>query len=194
MSFRSAAGGCGKNVVLKTSAFWLFDAAVPLSVAMYVDVSVVSIYLLTFHIVSSSTSFTNVLHVSCFAFLIIALYSFSASFHSSASSAVLRYLFLILFTSLLASVSSSFHHLLLKGHVFLRGVGHSIALLMAVVMPCASWSIVVGEGVGRVVLSIVGRCSLILAFTRFQSVFSKLNIGVCTVVSCFRFSIVIIGR
>src|ERR1700685_2446783 len=128
MSLTSAGGGCGKNVVLKISAFCSFDDAVPLSVGMnVVDVGLVSIYFLSFQIVVPSASFTNVLHVSSCAFLIIFLYSFSASFHSSPSSSdllPLRSLFLSLFTSFCFSVRSSFHHLLLNGHVSFRGVEH----------------------------------------------------------------------
>src|SRR5271155_1426490 len=127
MSLKSAGGGWGKNVALNISAFCLFDDAVPLSVGMNVVVVLVSIYFLSFQIVVPSASFTNVLHVSSCAFLIIFLYSFSASFHSSSSSSdllPLRSLFLSLFTSLRFSVRSSFHHLLLNGHVSFHGVEH----------------------------------------------------------------------
>ena len=96
------------------------------SVGMNDVVGVVSMYFFTFQIVVGSASFTNVLHVSSFAFLIIFL-SFRASFHSSSSPSeifLLQCLFLILFTSFRFPVSSSFHNLLLNGHVSFRGVEH----------------------------------------------------------------------
>src|SRR5271170_54359 len=177
MSLKSAGGGWGKNVALNISAFCLFDDAVPLSVGMNVVVELVSIYFLSFQIVVPSASFTNVLHVSSCAFLIIFLYSFSDSFHSSSSSSALlplgplRCLFLSLFTSFCFSVRSSFHHLLLNGLVSFRGVEHWIAFLMASVMSFASRSTDVGVG-GVFAVVIFGRYSSSLAFILFQSILS----------------------
>src|SRR5271154_4595686 len=156
MSLKSAGGGWGKNVALNISAFCSFDVAVPLSVGMKVVVGLVSIYSLSFQIVVPSASFTNVLHVSSCAFLIIFLYSFNDSFHSSSSC---------------FSVRSSFHHLLLNGHVSFRGVEHWIAFLMASFMSFASRSTDVGFG-GVFSVVIFGRYSSSLAFIMFQSVLS----------------------
>src|SRR5436309_15892040 len=124
MSVRSAGGGGGKNVDLKISAFSSFDAAVPLIVGMYDDVGVESMYFLSFQIVFSSASFTNFLHIVLFVFLIFPLYFLSLSFHALLCSSFLVFLnlFLALFVSLRAFVNSSVHHLLLNGHIFLRGV------------------------------------------------------------------------
>src|SRR5579859_58084 len=101
-------------------------------------------YFLSFQIVFSSASFTNFLQVIFFAFLIFPLYSFSFLFHVSTCSLspVLLNLFLALFVSLWAFVNSSVHHLLLNGHILLRGVDRSIAFVSAAVMSSASWSIV----------------------------------------------------
>src|SRR5579859_7446165 len=103
-------------------------------------------YFLSFQIIFSSASFTNFLQVVLFAFLIFPLYSFSFLFHISSCclSLVLLNLFLTLFVSLRAFVNSSFHHLLLNGHILLRGVDRSIAFISAAVMSSASWSIISG--------------------------------------------------
>src|SRR5438034_9502280 len=91
------------------------------------------------HIDFSSTVSTNSFQVLCFACLTFWLYSLRFFFHSSQSMLlpVLLCRFLTWFSSFLNFVSSSFHHLLLKGDGFLRGVVSAIALLIASVLPIA---------------------------------------------------------
>src|SRR5271154_6162702 len=148
------------------------------------------------HMVFSSAVPTNSLHVFCFARFIIRLNSFLFFFHSMQSMLllVLRCMFLSRFSSFLAFVSSSFHHLLLKGDGFFRGVVSAIALLIAFVISVAKLSIassvvsVLRSGEG-------GRYSSSLVFSVFQSVLAKLYGGcVGIVIRGVRSRIVLIGR
>src|SRR5271154_5138863 len=125
------------------------------------------------HMVFSSAVPTNSLHVFCFARFIIRLNSFLFFFHSMQSMLllVLRCMFLSRFSSFLAFVRLSFHHLLLKGDGFFRGVVSAIALLIA------SVTLVARSSMAVVVVSVSlsgsgGRCSNSLASNLFQSVFA----------------------
>jgi len=70
-------------------------------------------------------------------------------------------------------VSSSFHHLLLKGDSFFCGVVSAIALLIASVMVVAKLS-VASAIVSVFVSGKGGRYSFSLVFSAFHSVFMKL--------------------
>src|SRR5579859_339307 len=132
----------------------------------------------------SSAASTNSLQVLYFAFLTFWLYSFRFLFHSVQSTLlpVLLCAFLARFSSFLNLVSSSFHHLLLKGDGFFRGVVSAIALLIASARSLANLLIAspvvsaLGSGEG-------GRYSSSLFFSAFQSVLVKLYGGCVGVVS-----------
>jgi hypothetical protein len=153
-------------------------------------------YFLMDHIDFSSAASTNSLQVVYFAFLTILLYSLHLSFHSVQSIwlRVLLCRFLARFSSFLTLVSSSFHHLLLKGDGFFRGVVSAVALLIAFVMSLVNLSIsstdvsVFCSGRG-------GRYFCSLFFSALQSVLVKLY-GGCMggVVHGVRSSMVSIGR
>src|SRR5271155_2307937 len=130
-------------------------------------------YFLMIHMVFSSAVPTNSLHVLCFARFIIKLNSFLFFFHSMQSMLllVLRCMFLNRFSSFLAFVRSSLHHLLLKGDGFFRGVVSAIALLIA------SVTLVARSSMAVVVVSVSisgsgGRYSCSLTFSVFHSVFA----------------------
>src|SRR5947207_15544772 len=161
-------------------------------------VIMVSKYFLTCQIVVSSTVSTKFFHICSFAFSILLRYSFSFSFQFSLSSSlpVLVCRFRSLFVSLRSSVSSSFHHLLLKRLILFLGVVSSIAFVMASVISLASRSTFLAVASSGWKLSILGRYSSIFSFRSFQSIFMRLYDGLvllCGVFGC-RFSIVSIGR
>src|SRR5579859_5333674 len=148
------------------------------------------------HIDFSSAASMNSLQVLYFKFLTFLLYSFRFFFHSVQSIwlCVLLCMFLDWFSSFLSLVSSSFHHLLLKGDGFFRGVVSAIPLLIAFVMSLANSSMAFS------VVSVFfsgrgGRYSCILSFSAFQFVLVKLYGGCVGGVNCgVRSRIVSIGR
>ena len=148
------------------------------------------------HIDFSSAASTNSFQVLCFACLTFWLYSLRFFFYSSQSMLLPVFLcrFLTWFSSFLNFVSSSFHHLLLKGDGFLRGAVSAIALLIASVIPMANSSM--ASAVASAWRSEHGgRYSYSLASCVFQSVLVKLYGGCVGVVSRgVRSRMVSIGR
>src|SRR5579859_5659905 len=153
-------------------------------------------YFLIVHIDFSSADSTNCFQVLYFAFLTFLLYSFHFFFHCSQSTLlfVLVCRFLAWFSSFLDFMRSSFHHLLLNGDCFFRGVVLAIALQIAFVISVANLSMassaerVSGVGIG-------GRLSCSLVSSTFQFVLEKLYGGCMGVVSRgVRSRMVSIGR
>src|SRR5579859_2022352 len=124
------------------------------------------------HIDFSSAASTNSIQVLYFAFLTFLLYSFRFFFHSVQSMwlCVLLCKFLDWFSSFLSLVSSSFHHRLLKGDGFFRGVVSAMLLLIVFIMLLANLSISF-SAVSVFLSGRGGRYSCSLSFSTFQFVF-----------------------
>src|SRR5271169_2456080 len=143
MSVISAGGGGGKNTFWNSAVFSSFDTVIPLLRAgMYDCVGIASMYFLTVHIVLPSAFCTNSLHVFSFAFFISSRYSSLLLIHSILFIILpdLLYIFRRWFASLRSFDRLSFHHRLLNGHSFLRGVVSFTARTIASVMSTANLS------------------------------------------------------
>src|SRR5271155_534824 len=133
MSESFARGGGGKNAFCSTFPFCSFVVALFSSVGTNVEVGMLSMYFLICHIVLPSALFTNSFHVTSLARVISEAYLFAFALHAalSISCFVRRYTFLNRLASRRNFVSFSFHHLLLWGHGFFRGVVACIVFVMA---------------------------------------------------------------
>src|SRR5436190_23265329 len=101
------------------------------------------------------------------------MYFWRYCFHSllSISSLILLYLLWCLFSIFHNSVSSSFHHHLLNGHVIFVGVVSSSALVMAVVILSIKVSTLFAVIVSSASSFMFGKYSLIFCSRDFQSAF-----------------------